>query len=272
MPSEPRARRASRPAPGPSRAGSRWPCRCRRRPRRAPSCSPSSPRRSGRGEPSRPWLRCLPCQLLRLLWVWARRASSPRRPSPRPPRRPRGRFGGSRRAPRPRRLRGACSASAGALLDRVAGSRRLRRGLGRAQRRPAGAPASARPPASAARPAPGGAARRVLRGRARLGRSAGGCGWVAAASAAARCSRLACGLARAARPRAAACSSASLRARSSASRLAFASASMRAFSSASLRAASSSARNCAWRSPTTSAIASMITLHERIASSLPGIG
>src|SRR5215211_3419916 len=70
----------------------------------------------------------------------------------------------------------------------------------------------------------------------------------------------------------AAASSASWRARSSSSRRRFSSASRRCCSSRSRWAASSSARNCVARSATTSPIASMITLHERIASSLPGIG
>src|SRR5205823_8376032 len=59
-----------RPGPDPSRAGSRPPCRRRRSPLRGRSCSPSSPRRCGRGAPSRPWPRWLPLPCLaRPLWL-----------------------------------------------------------------------------------------------------------------------------------------------------------------------------------------------------------
>src|SRR5271166_2536808 len=95
--------------------------------------------------------------------------------------------------------------------------------------------------------------------------AAAGAGGACAAAAAARAAA-----SRSAASRVA-CSCASRAACSSASRRARASASMRAFSSASLRARSSSARNTACPSETTWPIAWVISAHERIASSLPGI-
>src|SRR5271166_159838 len=95
--------------------------------------------------------------------------------------------------------------------------------------------------------------------------AAAGAGGACAAAAAARAAA-----SRSAASRVA-CSCASRAACSSASRRARASASMRAFSSASLRARSSSARNTACPSETTWPIAWVISAHERIASSFPGI-